>query len=310
MIHFLQLTIEGGLEGGREKFERLIRQLTGLRYPSARRVAANPGDWGIDVFVGEIDGLLMVWQAKYFIEGVDKSQQNQIRESFDQVLKKSKDEGFKLSTWTLCIPVELDPEALKWWTGWRRRTSKKHDVRIELQDAGDLETLLISPDARHIRSEYFPTAQPAATEPLELHELPVGVDFDDMLFVKQLQAANILETESAKLQFFNAEALSREIADKRIPTHLAAHKAERADIASMWEDRYNAESQVPDDGSGLLPNLHPEVMKSIERRHDQASDEHVPFHLVHRKGTMQQIVQDARAGWIRDFRTVADPENE
>lgn len=70
MIELHQLIGPGGKEGARELFEKLIRQLVGLRYPGVSRVTANPGDWGIDTFVGELDGVISVWQSKFFIDGV------------------------------------------------------------------------------------------------------------------------------------------------------------------------------------------------------------------------------------------------
>lgn len=55
---------------------------------------AKSGDWGLDVIVGEIDEVISVWQAKFFIDGVGETQKEQIRESFKQVMKKAGEEGF------------------------------------------------------------------------------------------------------------------------------------------------------------------------------------------------------------------------
>ena len=107
VISFHQLIGAGGKEGARETFERLIAQLVRLQFRSVKRVDANPGDWGLDVLVGEIDGVMSVWQAKFFIDGVGKSQQTQIRESFAQVVDQAEKQGFSLNAWTLCIPLTL-----------------------------------------------------------------------------------------------------------------------------------------------------------------------------------------------------------
>jgi hypothetical protein len=117
MISFHQLIGPGGKEGARETFERLIAQLVGLKYKVVKRVEAHPGDWGLDVVVGEIDDVLSVWQAKFFIDGVGDVQKSQIRKSFRQVMAKAAEAGSKVDVWTLCIPVDLDAHALKWWTG-------------------------------------------------------------------------------------------------------------------------------------------------------------------------------------------------
>ena len=62
----------------RASVERLIAQLVKVRHRGARRVTANPGDWGLDIIVGELteDAQAMaIWQAKFFIDGVEATQQ-------------------------------------------------------------------------------------------------------------------------------------------------------------------------------------------------------------------------------------------
>jgi hypothetical protein len=51
---FVLIKGSGGKEGGRERFERLIAQLVKVKHRGARRVAANPGDWGLDIIAGEL----------------------------------------------------------------------------------------------------------------------------------------------------------------------------------------------------------------------------------------------------------------
>jgi hypothetical protein len=307
VISFEQLIGDGGRDGAREKFERLIAQLVRLQLRSVKRVEANPGDWGLDVIAGEIDGVISVWQAKFFIDGFGKPQQAQVRDSFAQVVKQAQEQGFAVDVWTLCVPVDLDAANLKWWETWRKAKERETKMRIELWDRTELEGLLLTPDAAHILAAFFPQAAPAAGVPAApaVVDVPDDVTYDDMLFIKQLEAAQILEHDSAKQQFFNAELLSREVADKRVAEHVLALQAERADLRSIWEDRYNrACGEAADDG--LLPSLHGDVMEAIERRHDGARVEALPMHLIHRKGAMHQVVDAGRAGWIRDFRAIAD----
>lgn len=305
MISFEQLIGSGGKEGARTTFQRLIAQLVSLCYEGMKMVDAKAGDWGLDVIVGEIDEIISVWQAKFFIDGIGDSQKGQIRESFKQVVEKASEEGFAVDAWTLCIPVDLDPDALKWWTGWKKRQEKDHGLGIELLDRTGLETLLLAPDAAHILRAYFPGVQAAAPVAPPVQDVPQNVSYEDMLFVKQLQAAQITELESAKQQFFNAEALAREVADKKVAEHVNALRAERADLRSIWEARYNKACAETAAG-GLLSHLHPEVMEAIERRHDSGRIEVLPMHLVHRKGAMHQVVEDGSAGWVRDFRAVVE----
>jgi hypothetical protein len=306
VISFEQLIGAGGKEGARTTFERLIAQLVGLSYAGMKKIEAKSGDWGLDVIVGEIDDILSVWQAKFFIDGVGDPQKAQIRESLKQVIEKAGEEGFTVNVWTLCVPIDLDPEALKWWTGWKKRRENEHHVRIELLGRTGLEALLLTPDAAHILRAYFPAVAVPAAAPPAVQDVPDDVSYEDMLFVKQLQTAQIVELESAKQQFFNAEALSREVADKKVGEHIDALRAERADLRSIWEDRYNKACAESHPTEGLLPELHPDVMEAIERRHDSGRIEVLPMHLIHRKGAMHQVVEDGSAGWVRDFRGIVE----
>lgn len=313
VISFHQLIGSGGKDGARETFERLIAQLVHLRYGSVgkvevRKVEANPGDDGLDVLVGELDGVVSVWQSKFFIDGVDKAQQSQIRKSLNRLLSEARAKGFRVDVWTLCVPVDLDPKNLKWWQGWRTRQQKATGVKIELWDRTQLEALLISPDAAHIREIYFPTGSAGSEPPLAVADVPDGISYDHMLFIKQLAAAEIHEHDSAKQQFFNAELLGREVADKQIPKQMQALQAEHADLWSMWEDRFN--NACNSAGADLLPDLHPEVMKAIEARHAAGAATGLPMHLVHRKGAMHQVVDEGRAGWTRGFREIAGNHND
>src|SRR5215470_17021955 len=76
----------GNIAGARDDFEQMLGMLIAAIHPGARAIAANPGDWGIDVLLGELSGLVVVWQSKYFWPAVTRSSRPQIRESFDSAL--------------------------------------------------------------------------------------------------------------------------------------------------------------------------------------------------------------------------------
>src|SRR5437868_13940038 len=109
MINFHTLIAKtGSKDGARAWFEEMLAQLVSLARPGVRRVEANPGDWGIDVFVGELDGLISVWQSKFFIDGVGEPQQEQIRQSLASLMASARAQSFSVDTWTLCIPCSMD----------------------------------------------------------------------------------------------------------------------------------------------------------------------------------------------------------
>ncbi|MFC0109595.1 hypothetical protein [Kibdelosporangium aridum] len=105
----------------------MIGQLVHAVRPGvARMVAANPGGWGIDVFVGNLGGVVTVWQSKYFMpEVAGKTHQAQIRESFDSAVTNAAKEGFALTQWILCVPSSMDGPMTKWWDTWKRKKERE-----------------------------------------------------------------------------------------------------------------------------------------------------------------------------------------
>lgn len=115
----------GSIEGARAEFENVCASLFRKMYPTqnVRLVALKNGDGGIDVLIGEI-GVepITVIQCKFFLDKVDNTQQKQIRKSYERAYKN---DDYILKNWILCIPKTLNIDELKWWSGWKDRTSKE-----------------------------------------------------------------------------------------------------------------------------------------------------------------------------------------
>ncbi|WP_053002178.1 restriction endonuclease [Kordia jejudonensis] len=96
------------LAGARDKFENICGSLFKKVYPgkNGRNVEVNPGDGGIDVFIGEI-GLkpIHVIQCKFFPTGLGDSQKAQIINSFKTAIESKK---YEMTKWSLCIPSKLN----------------------------------------------------------------------------------------------------------------------------------------------------------------------------------------------------------
>lgn len=304
-INFHELFGDSSEGGAREKFERLVVMLAHLRH-GAMGVLANPGDWGIDAFAGDLEGTVAIWQAKFFFDGVENPQKAQIRESLGAALKAGQEQGHTVSAWTLAIPVELDPKAIKWWQNWKRREEGEHNVKIELWSLTVLESLLLTPDAADVARHFFPNSMTNSTvgTSAEVLPLPEDHDFDGALFVRQLEAAEIFENESAKRQFFNYEALARDVADKADPIEMKTLQALEAEVHAIWETRFGA--AAPDIDSGIDPTLHLDVMNAIRTAHAAAPATLPPMSTVHKMGTMHLVVDNGNAGWVSHFREIAE----
>ena len=302
-VNFSKLVVDAGTEeGARPMFARLVIDLVHLQHPSVRDVLENPGDWGIDAYVGSLDEgtSVFVWQSKYFIHGVKKAQRPQIIESFDSCMTAASAEGFTVTAWTLCFPESMDGTTSKWWDSWRKEMEAKHKLTIELWEPTKLRALLRAPEAAAILNEYF-GAGPAP--PRELEPAPAAEEFSGMLFIRQLLAAEI-DPESARYEFFNAELLRQEVLDKVGDRGRAFLDSVQEELYGMWHQRWDAYVRGAVDP--LLPGLHSEVMTAIEQLHNAPASalDVVPMRLPHRKGAMHQVVETGRAGWIADFRQI------
>jgi hypothetical protein len=298
----------GSEEGARVLFQRLIASLVRLKYKDAREIRPNPGDWGIDVLVGKLTGMSLIWQAKYFIDSVGDSQKKQIRDSFTQLMTKAKEHDFTVNAWTLCIPCNLSTDETTWWEGWKKRSSKKYRVKIELMDETALRAELESPDAEHIKMGYFgpnPTIISYFLQALKDHperdiqELPELSLYEEALFIRKLKAGGIPELRSAKTQFFNAELLTQEIFDKGDTTEITSVQSIREKLRSMWETRFNDACANSEDLKGLCPT----VMKAIEDQDGSAlQSPDIKATFVHKQGIVHQMADKCEVGWSKDFR--------
>jgi hypothetical protein len=305
-INFAAHQVRANAQGAREDFEEMIGQLVQAVRPGvARVVAANPGDWGIDVFIGDLGGVVTVWQSKYFFPEVSKVHQNQIRESFKSVTENATEKGFNLKQWVLCVPASMDGPTTRWWDAWKRRQERAIGVVIELWDETELRRLLISPDAENVRRHYYePAGQTTGLGVAVVDLAEEDADrLESALFVRQLREAGHVEVTASKEQFFNAELMAREIVDKGVPTEVAALSSAEAVIRGLWEDHFNDACQACEDPR--LPGLHRSVMGDIRTQH-AALAAGLPGGPVHTCGLMHRIVDNRRAGWVRHWRQVAD----
>jgi hypothetical protein len=305
-INFAAHQVRANTQGARQDFEEMIGQLvTAVRPGVARIVAANPGDWGIDVFVGNLGGLVTVWQSKYFFPVVSAIHQSQIRESFKSATDNAAKQGFKLTQWILCVPASMDGPTTKWWDGWKQRQARAKGVVIELWDETELRRLLISPDAENVRRAYYePAGQTMNSGAAVIDLAEEEADrLETALFVRQLREAGHVEVDASKEQFFNAELMAREIVDKGVPAEVAALSSAEAVIRGLWEERFNDACQACEDSR--LPGLHRSVMGDIRAQHASLAAG-LSGGPVHTCGLMHRIVDNRRAGWVRHWRQVAD----
>jgi hypothetical protein len=297
-----------GATGATERFEDFVVATVKSVHPSARPIRANPGDWSIDAYIGSLAaGEVAIWQAKFFLNEFGDSQKAQIRDSYRRAKEEATKNGYRVLKWTLCIPQDLDGPSQKWWDKWSGETHRDDAIDVDLWNLSEFRTLMRKPDAADVRLEYFSYLPPVhAPQAPPVEPIPGDANLDELLFARQLREAGLVETASAKQQFYNAELVERELADKGLKTRLRAFDGMRRGFHSIWEDRFNHHAAASDAADHRLPSLHPDVMERIDSEHDQAPREPFPLTRVHRKGALHQVVEKAEAGWTRDWRQIAE----
>lgn len=144
-----------------DTFHKLCFQLLKERYPGSnlRQVEGSSGDDGLDIFAGELSGEPVIWQCKSFSNGVGESQKGQIRESLNTALR-----NFTPKKWILCLSVNLDAKASRWWEGFKK--SHSDEVTIGEMFASDIVHDLLH--WRTIRNYFFPNV---GLDPVDLKRL-------------------------------------------------------------------------------------------------------------------------------------------
>ncbi|WP_236653302.1 serine/threonine protein kinase [Streptacidiphilus melanogenes] len=293
----------GGMGGARDDFEAMISELAASTTPNVRMISANPGDWGIDAFAGDLGGAITVWQSKYFHPATTAAHQQSIRDSFASALKAAEANGHKVEIWILCIPSSMDGPTAKWWDGWKKRQERDHGLVVRLWDETELRKALHSPEGDHVRRAYYEPFTPAPVQ--EQTRAVVEVDdqraaeFDSALFVRQLIEAGHVELDSAKQQFFNADLVAREIAHKAVLTEVAALTSADATLHGLWEMNFN-ECCAED----ALPALHGRVWREVRNEHPNLPKV-LRLELAHSWGLVHRLVDNRKAGWVKHWRQIA-----
>lgn len=126
--------IHGNIEGARAAFELACEKIIRAKHKpqNVKGVRASQGDGGIDVYVGELGvGPVDVFQCKYFVSSVDKSQRQQIQNSYKAAMSST---IFSVKSWTLCLPINLSIAEAVWFDGW----AEKSPVPVTLLPPADM----------------------------------------------------------------------------------------------------------------------------------------------------------------------------
>jgi len=151
---FKYLIDKHGDEGARSKFEKLCAHLIGAMYGNSHQVKANPGDGGIDIYVGDLTTKATVFQCKFLTCFQDTQKQN-ITRSFNTCLRTFSSNKWSLSSWILCVPLVFTLTEHTWWNNWKNKLQPA-SIRI---DHWDENKLLQELRNVNLYDEYFNTVR-------------------------------------------------------------------------------------------------------------------------------------------------------
>lgn len=291
--------------GAREVFEKICIKLMQCKSNNTYPVEVSQGDGGIDIFVGNFDDCIDVYQCKYFIDGIGNAQQCQIRESFITAVTSNK---FRCKNWFLCIPSILNIKEHTWWWGWKRKMEQKYNISITLYDGSflikelkeyDLYNTIFDNDTIILLNEILSYLQDKKRcyqeEIYEIDDLS-DLDYDDCIFIKKLESANIGDTDMCKKEFFNAEIVKSSIESKGNMEETRMFSQLTSKVHSVWSAQYRLYGNESD-GNILLGKTY-ERIEDLDTTTLQASDE---ISLIAKKGILHQLSDDCKVGWLKNY---------
>lgn len=295
-------------DGARSVFAELVNQCVLSVYKNARAIRPDPGDEGIDTFVGEFDTDLKVYQAKYFCDRIGPAQQSQIRESWKSCVESSY--FSRLTLWTLCLPIELSIDEMRWWQTWAQKEIKKHRCQIELWSKTQFVAFSVKPEVERVfaialqRGHKHDSADAALdsmrfVKSINLRKLPNAEHLKNAIFVRKLERAGVDKHTAARGAFYNFELLRSYIEQGNNAAELAELEDLQEKVLDLWESAYN--EREPGE---LGRQFYASVDRLIESEDQRKLRTWLPAQTIHKKGAIHFWADACLAGWTADFETI------
>lgn len=308
---FRYLRDQHGDAGAREIFEKICTQLLQACFGSdAHNIRVSQGDEGIDILVGNFEKPIDNYQCKYFIDGLGSSQKSQIAESFKRAIEAP---DYKMKKWILCVPCTLNAKEFKWWSEWSGQQHKIHGIEIVLYDGGYLISQLKKHDIydktfdNDIRQKLDEILSYIESEKVRISDEIIVLledvdadDYDDMLFVKKLENANIKLIDGCKRDFFNAEFAEYTIKSKGDPERIRLLDNLKRKVYTFWETQYRR-YQDDTDGNDLLTRTYERIEDADTTTLSCSPLPEVS--LMAKKGILHQWAEECSIGWLKDYKS-------
>lgn len=296
--------------GARDIFEKVCTNLFQAMYgTNAHSIKVSQGDGGIDVLVGDFSVPIDVYQCKYFIDGIDDPQKKQIRDSFKTAIKSN---SYTMKKWSLCIPSIMTEKEFSWWSYWKAKKSKDYGIEVELLDGSylllqlkkyDLYNNIFDDDIRKSLNEicdYFSIQKKKITDEIIVTLSDVDNLYNDLVFVKKLEMANITDIDQCKNEYFNAEFAEQSIKSKGDEEQIIVYGKLKQKILSLWSTQYRLLKEETD-GNILLARTYEKIEDNNLGTLDCSAI--LPeVGLIVKKGILHQLAEECSVGWLQDYK--------
>lgn len=293
-----------GPEGSRGVFEDACTKAFSAKYEEAYPIKCNPGDEGIDIYIGDFTQPIEVYQCKCFFFEIGEVQKKQIRESFKKAVEST---SYTMNKWCLCIPKSLTIDETKWWSSWSKRNAKKHDIKIELYDSTRLLRLIKETDVHleifdeeelKMLNQILDILETKDKRLKEILLVPDDENYEGRLFTLKLKSAKIEENlDVYNKQFFNAEILTKEVHSKGIRDEIKELESLKGAIQEMWLTQYLMYDDEHD-GNKLLGI----VNLRIEDKSNDLLKTVLPVGTSEKKGILHQLADECTVGWVKKYK--------
>lgn len=293
-----------GKEGSRSVFEDACTKAFSAKYKDAYPIECNPGDEGIDIFIGNFSEPIEVYQCKCFFYEIAEVQKTQIKASFKKAIESK---SFTMKKWCLCVPKSLNIDETKWWTTWSNSISSKYKVEIELFDETKLLRLIketkihleiFDEEELQLLAEILTKLETKEERLKEIFSVPEEIDYDERIFTLKLKSANIDENlDVYNKQFFNAEILTKEVQSKGIEDEMKELISLKNAIQEMWLTQYLMYDDETD-GSRLLGM----VNMRIEDQSNDILKTVLSVGTTEKKGILHQLADECTVGWVKKYK--------
>ena len=212
----------------------------------------------------------------------------------------------------MCVPCTFSASEYSWWSTWISKQKRITGIEISLFDGGYLISQLKKYDIYKnafdddVRLMLEKILSHFDDEKKKIHEEIIVMlneidpdQYNNMLFVKKLENANIMLLDGCKRDFFNAELVEYTVHSQgnheknRILNNL------KQKVYSMWETqylRYASES----DGNELLSRIYERIEDADSTTLNCSAIPEVS--LFSKKGILHQWAEECSIGWLKDYK--------